>query len=138
MRQVTFERFGIRQILKSTRCQLVRSQIVDGNEWNLDTVNCKQDVTGMGVFEIEPCRRSENVNSLRFTPQLDHSIGLLKIHRGQTNIAKTEILECRHQSISIRWRRPYPYIQILGVAGMTVRCHGVAPDDQKLNVMSDE
>ena len=133
-----FERFGICEILQSTRCQLVGTQVVNRDEGHRNTVDVEENVSRIGIFEVEPRSGRENVDSLGFSPELNHCIWLLEIRCRQTNSIDTKVHERRHRPIGIGWRGPHPHVEIFRLARMTMRCNRIAPDDQKPNVMSDE
>lgn len=84
-----------------------------------------------GVVEVESGRKREDVDTLRFSTQLHHDVGFLEVGGCQAEAAEAERRQSVDDAVRVRRIRPYPDVEVLGVAGMAVRGQCVAPTIRK-------
>lgn len=80
----------------------------------------------------------QEVDAPRFVPELDHDAGLFEVIRGEPEAGEAEGVEHRDDAAGVVGGGFDPDVEIFRVAGMAVRCDGVAADDQESHPMLPE
>ncbi len=110
----------IREVLRPSGRALVRAQVIEGDDRDLDAVEFDDLTSSVGVVEPDAVDRRHQVDPKRGVPELDDTIRREEVIDGQPGIGEPEVGQRIHDRLCVLLVDEDPDVEVSREPGMTV------------------